>query len=66
MKKIISVILVMAMVCGLFALPVNAAEIKDGKTTLYNEKDNELTYVDEETGEVKEMTEIQEGNGNNE
>ena len=27
---------------------------------------NGITYVDEETGEVKEMTEIQEGNGNNE
>ena len=32
MKKLISVILVMTMVCGIFALPANAAKIENGKT----------------------------------
>lgn len=44
---------------------ITDAEIKDGKTTLYNEKDNELTYVDED-GVVQEMTEIQEEGSDNE
>lgn len=44
---------------------ITEAELKDGKTTLYNEKDNELTYVDED-GVVQEMTEIQEEGTDNE
>ena len=35
MKKIVSVILVLAMACGLFALPASAAEIENGETTHY-------------------------------
>ena len=44
---------------------ITDVEVKDGKTTLYNEKDNELTYVDED-GVVQDMTEIQEEGSENE
>lgn len=44
---------------------ITDVEVKDGKTTLYNEKDNELTYVDED-GVVQDMTEIQEEGNENE
>ncbi len=44
---------------------ITDVEIKDGKTTLYNEKDHDLTYVDEE-GVVQELTEIQEEGTDNE
>lgn len=41
---------------------VTDAQANDGKTILYNEKDGELTYVNEETGEV--LTELEEGSEN--
>lgn len=44
---------------------ITDVEVKDGKTTLYNEKDNELTYVDDD-GVVQNMTEIQEEGNENE
>lgn len=44
---------------------ITDVEIKDGKTTLYNEKDHDLTYVDED-GVVQELTEIQEEGNENE
>lgn len=36
------------------------AETSDNRTTLYNEKDGTLSIVDEETGEITEVTEIKE------
>ena len=44
---------------------ITDVEVSDGKTSLYNENDKTISYVNEETGEVTEMTEIQE-EGNNE
>ena len=43
---------------------VTDVETADGKTTIYNEADGSLNYIDEETGEVTPMSEIEEGIAN--